>query len=94
MVANGHGRAFGHQHHRGRFADDFRMSDHHNLEALHRETRPFDKFDACCRRTGCKRHIGIDDIANRRGVHAFDVFERVDCRLQRPDVKIGGHGAL
>src|SRR4030095_9492366 len=41
-----------------------------------------------------QRQVVVDDVADRGGVHALDVLERMDRGSKRPSVNVRRHGAL
>ena len=82
MVANGDGRALGHQQAGGRFAHNLTMSNHDHFHALQIATRLFEQFDRRCRCTGRQGNIIINDVTDECRVHTLDIFEGMDCALQ------------
>ena len=73
-------RALGHQQKCRGLSDDFGVADHHDLEAVQVEAGGLDQLDRRGRRARRQRQIVVDDVADRRGVHALDVLERMDRR--------------
>src|SRR5215831_5160283 len=94
MVAHRYGGAFGHQHERRRLSHDLGVADHHDLEPVQRESRRFDQLDRRRCRARRERQVVVDDVADRRRVHAFEVLERVNRGRQRASVDVRRHRAL
>src|SRR5690606_7304288 len=81
-------------HERGRLSDNFRVTDHDDLEPGKLQARLANQLDRGRRGTGAQGKIVIDDVADRCRVHALDVLQRMDRRLQRPDVYVLRHRPL
>src|SRR5436190_1821542 len=65
-----------------------------NIAAVQREAGGFDQLDGRRSRARRQRHVVIDDVPDRRRVHAFDVLERVNRRRERTSVDVRGNRTL
>ena len=88
VMAHGDRRALRHQHERRRLADDLGVADHHHLEAVQVEAGRLDQLHRRRRRARRQREVVVDDVADRGGVHALDVLERVNRGCERAAVNV------
>ena len=93
-MADSDGGAFRHQHEGCRLADNLRMADHHHFQPLHLQSCLTDQLDGSRRRAWRQRQVVIDDVADGGRVHALDILERMNGRLQRAHIDVGRHRAL
>jgi iron complex transport system substrate-binding protein len=94
VMADGHRRALRHQHEGRGLADDLGVAHHHHLESVERQAGRLDQLDRCGRGAGREREIVVDDVADGRRVHPFDVLERMNGGRQRPAVNVLRNRAL
>jgi hypothetical protein len=94
VVTHRHCGPLGHQHEGGGLADDLGVPHHHHLEAMQLKPGGFDQLHRRSRCAGRQGQIVVDDVADRGGIHALDILERVDRGGERPAVNVRRHRAL
>ena len=70
------------------------MADHSRFQSLERDPGRFQQFNRGDGGTRAEFEFAIDDVADRGRVHALDVFQWMNGRLQLADRQMPGHRAL
>ncbi len=94
MVADGDRGPGAHQQEGDRLADDLGVADDDRLQALEFQACGLQQLHRGRGRAGGQIDLVVDDVADRRRVHALDVLHRIDRALQGAQRDVPGGGAL